>query len=354
VKASGILAALLLLAMASAKAETVDIVVMTSDDPGLPWVQHLEETYIPAVNAALAGTNVEVRWETRLGDGSLDIGGELDALTNGFAQVAPLPALPHSWALYMHNISIATPFVCDRPELVAPAIDHLNAAFPALTRAWASFGVHYLGGSFAHNRFVLASSVPVESIDDLSRQTVAANYLFLDWFAGTQMLGLPGDQETYRSGFETQTTMAAVMTASMADRLAIEDLAPFIVDPGLGSVWGGGLATNRAWFVSQRVELRNALCIGAKAYGEAMALEMANLADLSLDNLATRGAEVSAFTSEETARWALSMHDVAADWAFEIDIRDMPGRSMLAMWVAELNDTCGAPPRIWKAPILGE
>jgi len=354
VRAPGALAGLFLLTMASARAESVDIMVLASDDPGLPWIRHLEETYIPAVNAALDGTNVEVRWETRLGDGSVDTGDELDALANGRAQIAPLPAMTHSWALYLHNISIATPFVCDRPELVAQAVDQLHAAFPALTRAWASFGVHYLGGSFAHDRLVLASSLPVESVDDLARERVAADYLFLDWFTGTQMLGLPGDQETFRSGFESQTTAAAVMTASMADRLAIEDIAPFIVDPGLGSVWGGGLATNRAWFVDQRAELRNALRIGAKAYGEAMALEMASLAEVSMDNLVARGAEVSAFSPEESARWAQNMHDVAAEWAFEIDIRDMPGRSMLAMWVTELNDTCGPPPRVWQAPILGE
>lgn len=80
---------------------------------------------------------------------------------------------------------------------MAPAIDHLHAAFPALNRAWASFGVLYLGGSFAHNHFVLASATSVEGIDDLARQTVAAICLVLDWFAGNQMLGLPGDQETF-------------------------------------------------------------------------------------------------------------------------------------------------------------
>ena len=353
-KASGVLATLLLLAMTTARAETIEIVVMASDDRDLPWILHLEETYIPAVDAALVGTSVDVRWELRLGDGTVAIGDELDALANGVTQIAPLPAMTHSWALYLHNISIATPFVCDRPELVGPAIDHLHDSFPALTRAWASFGVLYLGGSFAHDRFVIASVVPVAGINDLARQTVAADYLFLDWFAGTQLLGLPGDHETFRSGFETQTTAAAIMTASMADRLAIEDLAPFVIDPGLGSVWGGGLATNRAWFADQRAELRNALRIGAEAYGKAMALEMAELGDRSLENLTSRGAEVSTFSAEETALWAENMRDVAAEWAFEIDIRDMPGRSMLAMWVAELNDTCGPPPRLWEAPILGE
>ena len=83
--------------------------------------------------------------------------------------------------------------------------------------------------------------------------------------------------------------------------------------------------------------------IGTKAYSEAMALEMSGLADMSLANLEDRGAEILAFAPEETARWAQNMHNVAADWASEIDIRDMPGYSMLTMWVAEFNRTCGAP-----------
>ena len=71
---------------------------------------------------------------------------------------------------------------------------------------------------------------------------------------------------------------------------------------------------------------------------------MWGLADMSLANLEDRGAEISPSATEETARWAQNMRNVAADWASEIDIRDMPGCSMLTMWVAEFNSTCGAPP----------
>ncbi len=77
---------------------------------------------------------------------------------------------------------------------------------------------------------------------------------------------------------------------------------------------------------------------------------------VSLENLAwPAGRKSLTFTRRRNLPVGLqNMRDVAAEWAFEIDIRDMPGRSMLAMWVTELNDTCGPPPRVWQAPILGE
>jgi TRAP-type C4-dicarboxylate transport system substrate-binding protein len=352
--ARSILAAALLLLANAAGASNVDIVVASSDDASYPWVRHIEETYIPAVEAALEGSNITVHWKTNLGDGTVGTGDELHTLANGAAQIAPIPALPHSWALYLHNISIATPFVCSRPDAIGAAIDHLNDSFPSLPRAWASFDLIYLGGSFGHDPFVIVSTEPVSGIEDLARKTVAADYLFLDWFAGTRMLGLPGDSDTFRNGFESGITDAAIMTASMADRLQIEDVAPFVTDPGLGSVWGGGLAADREWYTAQRAALRHALRTGAKAYGEALAAEMSLLAAVSLENLTLRGALVSSFSEEEQQLWADAMRDVASEWAYEIDIRNMPGRSLLSVWMEDLAATCGAPVRDWKAPVLGE
>ncbi|MDG2482025.1 MAG: hypothetical protein P8Q36_14340 [Alphaproteobacteria bacterium] len=85
-----------------------------------------------------------------------------------------------------------------------------------------------------------------------------------------------------------------------------------------------------------------------------MATETAGSADSALERMAQADATVTVLSDDQRLNWAGNMRDLAADWAFEVDIRDMPGRSMLTIWMAELERHCGPPLRAWNAPVLDE
>lgn len=141
-----------------------------------------------------------------------------------------------------------TPFACGRPDVVAAEIDRMNRNFPMLPRAWASLGLHYLGGSYGLDRLVLVTPFAVPTLKVLERRTLAADAMILDWFAGTLMLGLPGNDETFRLGFETKQTAGVLLPAGDAERLGLHDIAPYITDPGLGSLWGAAWRSIGAGF----------------------------------------------------------------------------------------------------------
>src|SRR5690606_23635684 len=86
---SRILLALALLAtlgIASAQ-RTITINLVNGHAPVFLWVQQLEQTFIPTVDAALEGTDYRVEWNTFFGGTLAPVGGELEALEAGLADV---------------------------------------------------------------------------------------------------------------------------------------------------------------------------------------------------------------------------------------------------------------------------
>ena len=51
------------------RADGIPINLQTTEGMDLPWVRHLQESFIPAVDAALADSRLSVDWQLHLGDG---------------------------------------------------------------------------------------------------------------------------------------------------------------------------------------------------------------------------------------------------------------------------------------------
>ena len=76
----GGLAALVLSALPlSARAETIDVTAVAGHPPVFLWVKTLSESYIPAVNKALEGTDYKIDWTEAYGGTLAKVGGEAEA-----------------------------------------------------------------------------------------------------------------------------------------------------------------------------------------------------------------------------------------------------------------------------------
>ena len=59
-------------------------------------MRHLQESFIPAVDAALADSRLSVDWQLHLGDGVMEPGREIDALGHNAANIAVVPTLTNA------------------------------------------------------------------------------------------------------------------------------------------------------------------------------------------------------------------------------------------------------------------
>jgi TRAP-type C4-dicarboxylate transport system substrate-binding protein len=341
--------ATMLAAMGIPRAADIEVTIAASGMPGDPWIEQLTGRFMTVADRELAGTTTRITWRLTAEPPDGEPGAAFDLVKSGEAELALVSVRLHPWSLYPQNVGFATPFACGDAATVARAVDRLNAAFPALDRAWASLGLVYLGGGFAHGPYVMMTTFPVTSPDDLEGKRLSAPELAVDWMWGLGATTLPGDDETFKVGLETGKIDGVVIPAWHGEHLGLDDLAPFVTDMGFGSVFEGGLVANRDWFDGLRPTVQTALREAASAYGVAVKSRLATAGSEALAAMAARGTQIGELTQSDRRWWAGQLPDLAADWAYELDVRDLPGSDLVAAYMQDLSQSCGAPLRAWTA-----
>ena len=329
-------------------AADMDIAVVATAAPTPPLAHAMETTFARHLEQALNQSTTVVRWHMLDGELNGEPGLDLELVRSGEAQLGLISAPMHPWTLYPQNIGFAVPFSCDNPAAVGKAIDRLNAGTSTLDRAWASLDLIYLGGGFAYGPYLLATTFPVEHIEDLNGKRLSAHELAVDWMWGTGATTLPGDADTFRIGLATGKIDGVLTHAGEIERLDLDRDAPYVTDVGFGSIFEGGVVANRTWFDGLRPTLQNALRTAAQAYGRHLTDELNANRARSVEIMVARGATFTEFGDSERRWWAGQLPDLAGGWAFELDVRNMAGTEMLTGYLADLAGTCGEPLRHWE------
>src|SRR3954465_3710720 len=121
-----VLASAVLAASSAAMAESIPVKVVAGHPAGVLWVKHLTETFIPAVNKALDGSGQAIEWREFYGGIIAPVGGELEALQAGVAEVGLVPRVFETDSLPLQNLSYIAPFVSPDPKLVVDTINRLH------------------------------------------------------------------------------------------------------------------------------------------------------------------------------------------------------------------------------------
>lgn len=302
------------------------------------WVQHLSNTFIPTVDAALEGTEHSFDWSEAYGGTLADVGGELEALELGLAELGAVPTVFEPNALPLQNVSYFTPFGSPDPQIVMDAVDMLHDEVPGMIETWEGYDLEYLGGGFALDNYVLMTNFPVESIDDLEGRRIAAPGPAVNWLEGTGAVGVSGNLTTYYNDLQTGVFDGVVVFPTAAAPARLHEVAPYITITDFGAQYAGSLVAHKPWFDAQPEAVQNALRAGAEAYTEAYLTEQSARVAAAMDTL-TEGDEggVHQLSAAERTRWAEALPDVAGRWADDADQRGLPGSEVLDAYIAALK-----------------
>lgn len=333
---------------APAAAETIPVTLVAGHPPVFLWVKHLSETFIPAVNAALEGTGHTIDWTEAYGGSLAAVGGELDALEDGLAEVGIVPTVFLPSKLPLQNVTYNTPFGPSDPQLVMAAMEALDASVPGMRESWHAYDVEYLGGGFALDNYLLMTTFPVRSIDDLAGRRIAAPGPAVNWLNGTGAVGAAGNLTTYYNDIQTGVFEGVIVFATAAAPARLHEVAPYVTITDFGAQYAGGLAANRSWFQAQPEAVQAALREGAAAYQAAYIAEQTQRVAAAMAVIAADPERLHVLAPEERARWAAALPDIAGTWAAAADAAGLPGTEVLTAYVAHLQAAGASLGRDWS------
>ena len=317
--------------------ETIDITLVNGHPPIFLWVKHLHDTFIPAVDAALEGSGYAINWTEAYGGTLAAVGGELDAIEDGLAEVAAVPTVFLPNKLPLQNVTYNTPFGPSDPTMIMSAMETLNQSIPGMLDSWHAYDAEYLGGGFALDNYLLMTTFPVHSIDDLAGHRIAAPGPAVNWLEGTGAVGVAGNLTTYYNDIQTGVFDGVIVFPTAAAPARLQEVAPYVTVTDFGAQYAGALVANQTWLADQPEVVQNALRQGAAAYTQAYLAEQAQRVAAAMAVIAPDADHLYTLPAEERARWAAALPDIAGTWAAAADAAGLPGTEVLGAYVAALQ-----------------
>lgn len=334
------------LGLASAQ-RTITVNLINGHAPVFLWVEQLIETYMPAVDAALVGTDYRINWNTYFGGTLAPVGGELEALEAGLADVGIVPTVFEPTALPLQNVTYYMPFGSTDPFVVAEVMMEMHDNIPELVSAWEQYDLTYLGSGFSLDNYLLMTTFPVDSVDDLRGRRIGAPGAAVNWLEGTGAVGVSGDLATYYNDIQTGVYDGVITFPSAAAPARLQEVAPYLTLMDFGAQYAGALVANTPWFSIQPEEVQNALREGALVYGEAYAAALAERIEASIGAMEAGGATVVQASPELIAEWANALPNVPMNWAADLDSRGMAGSTVLEAYLQGIRERGVELPRDW-------
>lgn len=346
--ASATLAAGLALSPA-ARAETLDVTAVAGHPPVFLWVKTLSESFIPAVNTALEGSGTDIDWTEAYGGTLAKVGGEVEAMEDGLAQLGIVASLFEPSLLSLQNVTYATPFGSDDVTLVLNTVDQMHEDIPAMRKLWEDLDLEYLGGGFGLEDYLLMTTFPVNSIADLDGRKINAPGAAVNWLKGTGAVGVAGNLTTYYNDIKTGVAEGVIVFPTAAAAAKLFEVAPYVTRVHFGAQYAGGIVAKKSWFDDQSPEVQEAFRSAAKVFAADYATGLETRVEGAFAAMEAGGATITELGEAERSAWASAMPNVAQEWAKALDDGGLPGSEVLDTYMTRLKDAGTALPRDWSA-----
>jgi len=344
---SAMLTTLLSTVAIAVQAQAITITLVNGHPPIFRWVKHLQESFVPAVDQALAGTGIRVNWKQHYSATLAKPGEELAATQDGVADVALVQTLFESAKLPLQNITFYTPFVSSDPGLVRQAVEDVQSKIPAMAQAWDDHNVVYLGGTVGLDDYHLFTKFPVNSLEDLKGRKIGTPGITVSWLRGTGAVGVAANAPEYYNALQTGLFDGVLTIATAAVPIKIQEVAPYITQIGYGAQSSSGLAANKDWYESQPQALKDALKTGAQAYAQAYLADLRQATRTAWDTLLASGGVLNPKSAELRVAYAAQLENPTKAWVAELEKRGLPAKQVLDAYMQTVRAAGARPLRQW-------
>lgn len=335
-----------LLGTAAAKAETYNATVVTGHPAVFLWVKMLTEVFVPTVNKELEKTAHKINWTEAYGGTVAKVGGELEAMESGLAQITIGSGLFEPSLLPLQNITYMTPFAVSDVDQVLGVIDRLHDEIPDLRATWEKYDMEYLA-NFGLEDYLLISKFPVTKLEDLKGHKISAPGPAVNWLSGTGAVGVSGNLTTYYTDLQTGVTDGVIVFPTAAAPAKLPEVAKYVTRTHFGAQHAGAIVAKKSWMDTLPPEVQQAIKVGADAYAKAYREGLASRVDDAFKALAASGAVITDLDEGVRTQWAMGLPPIARDWAADLDSKGLPGTKVLGAYMQGLRDAGAKPSRNW-------
>jgi TRAP-type C4-dicarboxylate transport system substrate-binding protein len=345
--ASVALCAALAFGSTAVRAEEIDATVVAGHPPVFLWVKTLTETFVPAVNKALEGSGHSMKWTEAYGGTLAKVGGELEAIEEGLAQIGIVSSLFEPSLLSLQNVSYATPFGSPNVDIVFNTVDQMHEEIPDMKKLWGDHDMEYLGGGFGLEDYLLMTKFPVKTLADLNGKKINAPGPAVNWLKGTGAVGVAGNLTTYYNDLQTGVAEGVIVFPTAAAPAKLFEQAKYVTLTNFGAQYAGAIVAKKSWFDEQPDAVKAAIRTGVAEFAKAYRAGLEQRVAGAMAAMKAGGAEIYQLPEAERVAWAKALPNLPMDWAKELDGKGLAGTTTAKAYLDKLRAAGVTLPREW-------
>lgn len=345
--ASVALCAALAFGSTAVRAEEIDATVVAGHPPVFLWVKTLTETFVPAVNKALEGSGHSMKWTEAYGGTLAKVGGELEAIEEGLAQIGIVSSLFEPSLLSLQNVSYATPFGSPNVDIVFNTVDQMHEEIPDMKKLWEDHDMEYLGGGFGLEDYLLMTKFPVKTLADLNGKKINAPGPAVNWLKGTGAVGVAGNLTTYYNDLQTGVAEGVIVFPTAAAPAKLFEQAKYVTLTNFGAQYAGAIVAKKSWFDEQPDAVKAAIRTGVAEFAKAYRAGLEQRVAGAMAAMKAGGAEIYQLPEAERVAWAKALPNLPMDWAKELDGKGLAGTTTAKAYLDKLRAAGVTLPREW-------
>ena len=314
--------------------EKIQITIASGHPEVFLWVKHMHDSFIPAVDAALAEIGeVEIQWTEAYGGTLMKLGSEAEAMQTGLVDVAMASGVFDPANMGILNITYAMPFGPTDPQMVTNAVeDALTSTDGLIDQLADESGVVYIGGGVAIDGYNIAATKPIRTRADMAGVKIGGAGPNLAWLDTTGAVGVQGSYVTFYNDIQTGVYDGNIgwMTANVPAKMY--EVAPYWNEVGFGAMYIGGMGVSKMRWDEFSDSTRDAFRRGAEAYAAGFFAEQAERFDAARTTLTDNGGEIVEMEPAERQAWIDEMSNPVTAWRDAAAARGEPVDDVLAAY----------------------
>jgi TRAP-type C4-dicarboxylate transport system substrate-binding protein len=334
--------------------QSIRLTLATGVPATTPVNVEANETFVRAVEEELQkrGGKFRIDWTIGHAGSIVRLPAIFQSVADGVVDMGVTTQALEQSKIPLMNVNFAVPFTTMDHNVASRALDATNAAVPAMRQAWDRQGVHFLT-SWGFDRYILMSKSPLRSIDDFRGKKVGGIGPNLAWFRAGGAVGVVASHATAYNDMQSGVFEVMVTTPTGALSTRLHEVAPFIVEAGIGAMPVNIVVFNKARWDGLPPEVREAIAAGVARWEAAYLKRVDAALAPALETMTKAGATLIEWTPAERERWARSLPPLGLDWVRENQARNPAAQQVLTTYLDQLRSASVTLTREWDKPQAG-
>ncbi len=319
-------------------AETISLTAIDGYPPKALWVEAFVKSYIPEINKRLAKTgHYKINWNQAWSGQISKVQHVLDGLQKGLGDIGIVTSVFHTDKVPLNEIAYATPFVTSDVGLVARTFDELAKEYKAIPDTWAKYNQLYLTNLDVLDSYQMFFKPKVTSLAEFKGKKIASAGLNLRYLQNTGAVGVAGSLVHYYNEMKTGVIDGTMLWPEAMISFKIAEVAKYMVKADIGTANSKTITVNMDSWKKLPDEVKAAIQDASPVYRDYVVDKVNEEAKSSLAKFKAMGGTVTQLTEAERKHWAMTMPNVAKDWAADLEKRGLPARQILTAYMDKMR-----------------